>query len=63
MIINQKKYKDLVNDNFVIISFDTKEIIIGGTAYTGEIKKSIFTVLNSILLDRKILPILFSKFG
>ena len=52
----EKKYKDLVNDNFVIISFDTKEIIIGGTAYTGEIKKSIFTVLNSILLDRKILP-------
>ena len=53
---SKQKYEDLKDDNFVIISFDTKEIIIGGTAYTGEIKKSIFTVLNSILLDKNILP-------
>jgi len=54
--MTEKKFEDLKDENFVIISFDTKEIIIGGTAYTGEIKKSIFTVLNSILLDKKILP-------
>ncbi|WP_184548089.1 phosphoenolpyruvate carboxykinase (ATP) [Mucilaginibacter sp. FT3.2] len=35
--------------NFTIISFSKKIIIIGGTGYTGEIKKGIFSVLNFIL--------------
>lgn len=35
--------------NFVIISFTDKIILIGGTAYTGEIKKGIFSVLNFLL--------------
>ena len=35
--------------NFAIISFTHKTILIGGTGYTGEIKKGIFTVLNFIL--------------
>ncbi|MEE9372373.1 MAG: phosphoenolpyruvate carboxykinase (ATP) [Saprospiraceae bacterium] len=33
-------------ENFAIINFTKKCIIIGGTAYTGEIKKGIFSVLN-----------------
>ena len=33
-------------DNFAIINFTENTIIIGGTAYTGEIKKGIFSVLN-----------------
>ena len=32
--------------NFSIINFSKKIILIGGTAYTGEIKKGVFTVLN-----------------
>ncbi len=36
-------------DNFSIINFTKKTILIGGTAYTGEIKKGIFSVLNFIL--------------
>ena len=36
-------------DNFAIINFREKKVIIGGTAYTGEIKKGIFSVLNYIL--------------
>lgn len=36
-------------DNFSIINFTKKIIIIGGTAYTGEIKKGIFSVLNYVL--------------
>jgi len=35
--------------NFAIINFTEKKIIIGGTAYTGEIKKGIFSVLNFLL--------------
>ena len=36
-------------ENFSIINFTEKVIIIGGTAYTGEIKKGIFSALNFIL--------------
>ncbi|MEO6166665.1 MAG: phosphoenolpyruvate carboxykinase (ATP) [Chitinophagales bacterium] len=36
-------------ENFAILNFTKKLIIIGGTAYTGEIKKGIFTVLNYVL--------------
>ena len=32
--------------NFTILNFTKKIILIGGTAYTGEIKKGIFSVLN-----------------
>lgn len=39
--------------NFAIINFTKKIILIGGTGYTGEIKKSIFTVLNYILPHEK----------
>jgi phosphoenolpyruvate carboxykinase (ATP) len=35
--------------NFSIIDFSRKVILIGGSGYTGEIKKGIFTVLNFIL--------------
>ncbi len=39
--------------NFAIINFTKKVILIGGTAYTGEIKKGIFSVLNYILPHEK----------
>ncbi len=35
--------------NFAVINFSRRMILIGGTAYTGEIKKGIFTVLNYVL--------------
>jgi phosphoenolpyruvate carboxykinase (ATP) len=35
--------------NFAIICFKQKEIIIGGSGYTGEIKKGVFSVLNYLL--------------
>jgi phosphoenolpyruvate carboxykinase (ATP) len=40
-------------ENFTIINFEKKIILIGGSAYTGEIKKGIFTVLNYILPHQK----------
>jgi phosphoenolpyruvate carboxykinase (ATP) len=39
--------------NFAILNFTKKIIIIGGSGYTGEIKKGIFTVLNYVLPQEK----------
>lgn len=41
---------------FVILSFERGLILIGGSRYAGEIKKSIFTVLNYRLPKRGALP-------
>jgi phosphoenolpyruvate carboxykinase (ATP) len=35
--------------NFTLVNFTERTILIGGSAYTGEIKKGIFTVLNYVL--------------
>jgi phosphoenolpyruvate carboxykinase (ATP) len=35
--------------NFAMISFTHKTILIGGTGYTGEMKKGIFSILNYVL--------------
>ncbi|MFZ9587359.1 MAG: phosphoenolpyruvate carboxykinase (ATP) [Crocinitomicaceae bacterium] len=39
--------------NFAILNFTKKMILIGGTGYTGEIKKGIFSALNFILPHEK----------
>jgi phosphoenolpyruvate carboxykinase (ATP) len=39
--------------NFSIIDFKRKIILVGGSGYTGEIKKGIFTVLNYVLPHQK----------
>ena len=39
--------------NFAILNFTKKIILIGGTGYTGEIKKGIFSALNYILPHQK----------
>jgi phosphoenolpyruvate carboxykinase (ATP) len=42
--------------NFAMVSFSKKMILIGGSGYTGEMKKGIFTILNYILPhDKKVL--------
>jgi phosphoenolpyruvate carboxykinase (ATP) len=42
--------------NFAMVSFTKKMILIGGTGYTGEMKKGIFSVLNYILpFDKNVL--------
>ena len=44
-------------ENFAILNFTKKIAIIGGTGYTGEIKKGIFSALNFILpVDKNTLP-------
>jgi phosphoenolpyruvate carboxykinase (ATP) len=37
------------SESFIFVNFGKKLVLIGGTSYAGEIKKSIFTILNYIL--------------
>jgi len=41
---------------FILVSFKRRMVLIGGTSYAGENKKSIFGVLNYLLPDRGVLP-------
>jgi len=41
---------------FVIVNFTRRIVIIGGTQYAGEMKKSIFGVMNFLLPDRNVFP-------
>jgi phosphoenolpyruvate carboxykinase (ATP) len=40
---------------FILLNFAKKLVLIGGTSYAGEIKKSIFTVMNYVLPLRSVL--------
>ncbi len=44
------------SDTFIIISFEHKLALIGGTAYAGEIKKTAFTIMNYLLPLKNIFP-------
>ncbi|MCS4485281.1 phosphoenolpyruvate carboxykinase (ATP) [Staphylococcus americanisciuri] len=43
------------SETFVIVSFKHKTVLIGGTEYAGEMKKSIFSVMNYLLPKRDIM--------
>ena len=48
---------DGTNSNvFIMIDLSRKLVLIGGTMYAGEMKKSMFAVMNFILPQRNILP-------
>lgn len=44
------------SEAFIIIHFGRKTVLIGGTEYAGEIKKSIFTVLNYLAPEQGVMP-------
>ena len=43
------------SEAFIIVNFGKRLILIGGTSYAGEIKKAVFTVLNYLLPQERVL--------
>jgi phosphoenolpyruvate carboxykinase (ATP) len=54
-LANPKKHK-LNSETFIIVDFARKTVLVGGTQYAGEMKKSIFSVLNYVLPLKGVLP-------
>jgi len=44
------------SDTFILIDFGQRMILIGGTQYAGEIKKSLFTTMNYLLPLKGVMP-------
>ncbi len=44
------------SSTFILVNFAKRMILIGGTRYAGEIKKSVFTLMNYLLPLRETLP-------
>jgi len=52
----EKEIHGTNSEVFVLVNFSKKLVIIGGTIYAGEIKKSVFSLLNYILPEKGVLP-------
>jgi len=50
-----KEFDKTNSEVFVVVNFAKKIVLIGGSSYAGEIKKSIFTVLNYLLPLKKVM--------
>ena len=44
------------SEAFIVVSFTRKIVLIGGTKYAGEMKKSIFGVMNFLLPQNDVFP-------
>ncbi|ADI14482.1 phosphoenolpyruvate carboxykinase [Truepera radiovictrix] len=44
------------SETVIAVSFSERLVLVGATEYAGEIKKSIFSVLNFLLPDRDVMP-------
>jgi phosphoenolpyruvate carboxykinase (ATP) len=44
------------SETFILVNFAKKLVLIGGTSYAGEIKKSIFTIMNYLLPFKGVMP-------
>ena len=44
------------SETFILVNFAERLVLIGGTRYAGEIKKSVFGYLNFVLPSRDVLP-------
>eukprot|EP00871_Galdieria_phlegrea_P003351 jgi/Galph1/4016/GphlegSOOS_G2667.1 len=48
--------QNLNSDVFVLMDFENKMGLIGGTEYSGEVKKGCFTLMNYLLPEERVLP-------
>ncbi|HEY9706819.1 MAG TPA: phosphoenolpyruvate carboxykinase (ATP) [Oculatellaceae cyanobacterium] len=44
------------SEAFIVLSFEKRLVLIGGTFYAGEIKKSVFSFMNYLMTKRNVLP-------
>ncbi len=44
------------SEAFILVSFSKRIVLIGGTEYAGEMKKSIFSIMNYLLPEEGIMP-------
>lgn len=44
------------SETFILVNFAKKLVLIGGTSYAGEIKKSVFTIMNYLLPFEGVMP-------
>jgi len=44
------------SETVIAVDFNRRMVLIGGTSYAGETKKSVFTILNYLLPKKKIMP-------
>src|SRR5499427_3708516 len=50
------KLDGINSEVFILVNFAERMVLIGGTSYAGEIKKSVFGYLNFVLPTRDVLP-------
>lgn len=50
------EYDETNSDVFILVNFAEKLVLIGGTEYAGEIKKSVFTAMNYLLPFHEVMP-------
>lgn len=52
----QPEIDGTASHKFILLSFEQRMVLIGGTHYAGEIKKSVFTILNYVLPLQGVFP-------
>jgi phosphoenolpyruvate carboxykinase (ATP) len=50
------QFDGIRSETFILVNFTDRLVLIGGTRYAGEIKKSVFGYLNFVLPPRDVLP-------
>jgi phosphoenolpyruvate carboxykinase (ATP) len=55
-LVAMPEFDGLRTQTFILVNFKKRLVLIGGTSYAGEIKKSVFSLLNYMLPERDVLP-------
>lgn len=45
-----------VSETVIAVNMSERVVLIGGTSYAGETKKSVFSILNYLLTDKRVMP-------